>query len=37
MTSVLKNVHVDKLDDIVNKYNTYNTTKMKLTYLKSST
>ena len=32
MTSVLKNVYIDKLDDIVNKYNsTYHTTiKMKL-------
>ena len=30
MTSISKNVYIDKLDDIVNKYNnTYSTTKMK--------
>ena len=39
MTSVSKNVHIDKLDDIVNKYNnTYHSTdKMKPVDLKSST
>ena len=45
MTSVSKNVYIDKLDDIVNKYsNTYNhdkynhsTMKMKPVDLKSST
>ena len=39
MTSVSKNVHIDKLADIVNKYiNTYhNTIKMKLSDGKSST
>ena len=43
MTSVLKNVYNDKLDDIVDKYNTikikmnkYNTIKMKLVIVKSS-
>ena len=31
MTSISKNVYIDKLDDIVNKYNNtyHNTTKMK--------
>ena len=39
INSVSKNVYIDKLDDIVNKYgNTYyNTIKMKLVDLKSST
>ena len=39
MTSILKNVYVDKIDYIVNKYNnTYNSTiKMKLVDVKSST
>ena len=38
MTSVSKNMYIDKLDDIVNKYNTYhNTIKMKPTDVKSST
>ena len=39
MNSVSKNVHIDKLDDIVNKYsNTYrNTIKMKVVDVKSST
>ena len=39
MTSISKNVYVDKLDDIVNKYdNTYHRTiKMKLVDIKSST
>ena len=38
MTSVSKNVHIDKLDDIVNKYNnTYHSTfKIKLIDVKSS-
>ena len=39
MTSVSKNVHIDKLDDIVNKYNnTYHSTiKMKTVDVKSNT
>ena len=38
MTSVSKNVYIDKLDDVVNKYNnTYSTIKMKSVDLKSST
>ena len=39
MTSISKNVYIEKLDDIVNKYNnTYNSTiKMKPFDLKSST
>ena len=39
MTLISKNVHIDKSDDIVNKYNnTYHRTiKMKPTYVKSST
>ena len=39
MTSVSKNVYVDKLDDIVNKYNNtyYSTIKMKTVDVKSNT
>ena len=39
MTSVSENVHIDKLDDIVNKYsNTYdNTIKMKPVDVKATT
>ena len=38
MTSVSKKVYIDKLDDIVNKYNnTYSTIKMKLVDVKSNT
>ena len=39
MTSISKNMYIDKLDDIVNKYNnTYHSTiKMKPVYVKSST
>ena len=39
MTSIPKNVYIDKLDDVVNKYNnTYHrTTKMRLVDVKSST
>ena len=38
MTSTSKNVYIDKLDDIVNKYNnTYSTVKMKPVDIKSST
>ena len=38
MTSVLKNVYIDKLDDQVNKYNTYySTIKMKLVNVNSKT
>ena len=38
MTSISKNVYIDKLDDIVNKYkNTYRTIKMKPVDAKSST
>ena len=38
MTSVSKNVYIDKLDDVVSKYNnTYSTIKMKSVDLKSST
>ena len=39
MNSVLKNVYIDKLDDIVNKYNNtyHNTIKMKPVNVKSNT
>ena len=38
MTPISKNVYIDTLDDIVNKYNTYQrTTKMKLADVKRST
>ena len=39
MTSISKNVYIDKLDDIVNKYNntSQNTIKMKSVDVKSST
>ena len=38
MTSISKNVYIDKLDGIVNKYNTYNRTiKMKPVDVKPST
>ena len=38
MTSVSKYVHIDKLEDIVNKYNnTYSTIKMKPVDVKSNT
>ena len=38
MTSTPKKLYIDKLDDIVNKYNTYHrTTKMKPVDVKSST
>ena len=38
MTSISKNVYIDKLDDIVKTYiNTYNTIKMKLVDVKSNT
>ena len=39
MTSVSKSLCIDKLDDIVNKYNNtyYSTIKMKLINVKSST
>ena len=39
MTSMSKNMYIDKLDDIINKYNnTYHSTiKMKLVDVKSST
>ena len=38
MTSISKNVRIDKLNDIVNKYkNTYSTIKMKLADAKSTT
>ena len=39
MTSISKNVHIDKLDDIVNKYNNiyHNTIKMKPVDVESST
>ena len=39
MTSIPKNVYIDKLDDVVNKYNnTYHrTTKIRLVDVKSST
>ena len=39
MTSISKTVYIDKLDDIVNKYNYthYNTIKMKPADVKSST
>ena len=37
MTSVSKNVYIDKLDDIINKYyNTYSTNKMKSVDVKSN-
>ena len=39
MNSMSKNVYIDKLDDIVNKYNNtyHNTIEMKLVDVKSST
>ena len=39
MTSISKKVYIDKLDDIVNKYNNiyHSTIKMKLVDVKSST
>ena len=38
MTSVSKNVYIDKLDDVVNKYNsTYHRTKMKPVDIKDNT
>ena len=38
MTSISKNVYIDKLDDIVNKYHTYHSTiKMKPVDVKSNT
>ena len=39
MTSIPKNVYIDKLDDIVNKYNStyHSTTKMKPVDAKSNT
>ena len=39
MTSVSKNVYIDKLDDIINKYNNiyFNKSKMKPVSLKRST
>ena len=38
MSSISKNVFIDKLDDIVNEYNnTYRTIEMKPVHLKSST
>ena len=39
MNSMSKNAYIDKLDDIVNKYNNtyHNTIKMKLVDVKSST
>ena len=39
MTSISKNVYIDKLDDIINKYNnTYHSTiKMKIVDVKSNT
>ena len=38
MTSVLKNVYIDKLDDIANKFsNTYHSMKMKPVDVKSNT
>ena len=38
MTSISKNVYIDKLDDIVNKYNnTYRTVKMKPVDVKDNT
>ena len=39
LTSISKNVYIDKLDDIVNRYNTtyYSTVKMKHANVKSST
>ena len=38
MTSVLENVYIDSLDDIINKYNTYHRTiKLKPADIKSST
>ena len=37
MTTISKNVYIDKLDDIVNKYyNTYSTNKMKSVDVKSN-
>ena len=39
MNAMSKNVYIDKLDDIINKYNNayHNTIKMKLVDVKSST
>ena len=37
MAAVLKNVHIDKLDNIVNKYNNQSTIKMKPVDVKSGT
>ena len=39
MTSISKNVYIDKLDDIINRYNNtyHNAIKMKPVYVKSST
>ena len=39
MTSISQKFYIDKLDDIVNKYNSqyYSTILMKVVYLKSST
>ena len=37
MTSVSKNVYIDKLEDIVKKYNNNSTIKMKPVYVKSNT
>ena len=38
MTSISKNLYIDKLDDIVNEYNnTYRTIKMKLVDVKDNT
>ena len=39
MTSIIKNIYIDKLDDIVNKYNntSHSTIKMKPADVKSST
>ena len=37
MTSVSKNLYIDKLDNIINEYNTYRTIKMKPTEIKDNT
>ena len=37
MTSVSKNVYIDKLEDIVKKYNNNSTIKVKSVYVKSNT
>ena len=37
MAAVLKNVYIDKLDNIVNKYNNHSTIKMKPVDVKSGT